>query len=709
MNIFNNFKNLNLSPGQETALTQLEAFLDSPTQVFVLKGYAGTGKTTLINGLVSYLKDSNKQVDVMAPTGRAAKVLRDNVGIGRTIHSSIYNFSDMENMNAESEEDADHSVRYIFPISLDNTNEKVIIVDEASMISAIESKQELFDFGTSILLDDLLSYTFSNNKNNQLIFVGDPAQLPPVTDNSSKALDIDYLTSLGYICQSTTLTEVRRQVDNAILENATKIRDLLGQNIRNSLKFKYDPDSFVKLSAIDVVDTYLNYFPNPDIGDGVIISYSNTQCLRYNQAIRHQLYQNPSKVSPGDLLLINSNNYHTYAVELFNGDIAKVVDVNDTPIRQSAPVWYYAHGKKEQKNVHLDFRKVVIKVPNYDGEISCYIIDSMLGSEMRDLSTEEMKALYINFVMRFNEKQVKRRSQGLRVHKVGSQEFKTALREDPFYNALRVKFGYAITCHKAQGGEWDTVFVDYYGRVGLSESHLRWCYTATTRGANLLYAIHPPNISPLGSMQFSNISAVNRLGTDAFDYGGVAISPFHTEYQHRGKSYKYWALKKRMDKTTYSIKKVESFGEFLERYTIDLGEDKEVQVQASHNGAGIFINTFKLVTPQATEHLNDLQSIMNEESGLEVSLNYTTEESSLEVLFNQMQLACGEVGATITNVVEEKDKYFVKYYLITDSYSSIQFYFNKSFVLSRAMPQSINGIEDEKLQGLILKLKSYAK
>ena len=173
MKIFNHFQHINLTINQRIALEELHAFIENDNQIFILQGYAGSGKTTLLKAFVEYLKSLQKQYQLMAPTGRAAKILRDKTGTGRTIHSAIYNLKNLEAVNSDSDEVADHSLKYIFPIDLNNSDESILIVDEASMISSKESKNELFDFGTNILLDDLLTYTFSSNKNNKIIFVGD--------------------------------------------------------------------------------------------------------------------------------------------------------------------------------------------------------------------------------------------------------------------------------------------------------------------------------------------------------------------------------------------------------------------------------------------------------------------------------------------------------------------------------------------------------
>lgn len=328
MSIFDHFKHLNLSPGQKTALTKLEAFLDSPVQLFMLKGYAGSGKTTILKGLVEYLKGKNKTFSLMAPTGRAAKILREKTGHGTTIHKAIYNFEKLLSVNKESEDDAEHSFHYFFPINEMNADEHIIIVDESSMISGKESKHELFTFGTNVLLDDLLTFSRIKTTNCKIIFVGDPAQLPPVTDSESLALKKSYFDGLGISVEETEITEVLRQGDNLILANAKRLRELLKQNNRTELHFEFDKNTFINTTAYEIIETYADLFPKPEIGDGIIISFSNAQCYHYNMALREKIFPAQRDIVAGDLVLINNNNYHTYGVELFNGDIAKVTSVH---------------------------------------------------------------------------------------------------------------------------------------------------------------------------------------------------------------------------------------------------------------------------------------------------------------------------------------------------------------------------------------------
>lgn len=708
MKILNHFQHLTLTNDQRFALEKLSAFLESDDRVFILQGYAGSGKTTLLKGVVEYLNTIKKPCELMAPTGRAAKILRDKTSKGKTIHSTIYNLENLKAINAESEEIADHSVKYIFPIDLNNKTERILIVDEASMVSSKKSQHELFEFGTNILLDDLLTYCFSTNKNNKIIFVGDPAQLAPVGDNNSWALDLEYFINLGYSGQKVELTEVKRQENNLILDNATEIRSVLNSNPRNELKLKYDNKTFIDVDNLNVIDQYVDLYPNPEIGDGVVISFSNSQCYHYNYGIRQALYPNHRDILPGDLILINNNNYHSYPTELYNGDIAKVINRSEVVETLSAPVWTVKDGKQERVTISLDFRKLKIRVPQYDGEIDCYIIETLLNSIDRELTLDMTKALYINFVMRFNEEQERREKAGLKKYKVGSEEFKMALKADPYFNALRVKYGYAITCHKAQGGEWDKVFVDYSGRIGLFNDALRWSYTATTRAVKTLYAINPPHFSRFSKLTFSSVTSVSNIPKDALSLSNINTSPFHKPENHKGKSLKYWEIKEKLEDDVFEIVNVES-REFLERYTIKDHNNQHYTIQASHKGSGHFIDTFKVQNASGTALEERLEDIFNENRGGTFHVNYAPSLDHLEVLHSIMREACEELDITITNIVEQVDKYFVIYYLRTDSICSyIQFYFKKNGAYSTAMPKTFQSDNDLKLNLLIENLKSYA-
>ncbi|MBO1884361.1 AAA family ATPase [Capnocytophaga sp. Marseille-Q4570] len=687
--IFDHFQNLTLTNDQHNALEKITEFLNSDAKIFILKGYAGSGKTTLLKGLVRYLNEEKKRCQVMAPTGRAAKILRKKVGQGATIHKSIYALEDIIL--------GEDNCYFLAPLrSLMGEEGYIFIIDEASMVSNMENKNENLKFGTDILLEDLITYTRVREANNKVIFVGDPAQLPPVGEAISQALNPTFFENMGLKPIQAEMTKVVRQDNNLILENATKIRALLAQEKRTELRFDYD-HTFVKLGIEEIADKYVNMYPIPHLSQSVIIAQSNTQCLHYNQNIRSKIFPNSPNVVPGDILLINQNNYNKQ-VELFNGDMVKVLEVEDKlTVRSNIPV--FEEGIK--KTITLAFRKVKVIPEESDIIIECYIIDTLLNSKERALTPIELKALYIDFKIRFTEKY-------RNLYKVGSREFKELLKTDPFFNALRVKYGYAITCHKAQGGEWDTVFVDYSGRVGLNNDALRWSYTATTRAVNKCYAANAPHITCFSSFQIGQIGAVAKMPKETISIENIPLSPFHTEGQHRAKSLKYWEIVANLETTPYKVERVESKGDYQERYIISNGGEIDA-FDVFHTGAGVF-KDFKPLHCNATAWQVEVLILLNKpNTDITFDIDYAPSTPLFEKLYRLMQSACEDAEVTITNIEERSKDYYVLYYLKTDNGKGayIQFYFNNKEQLTRAIPKSMNGVNDQKLQLLIQKLKEY--
>lgn len=700
MNIFNHFQNLNLTGDQKQALEKIESFMQSDSKVFILKGYAGSGKTTLINGIVEFLKSEKQNFQLMAPTGRAAKVLRDKTKTGFTIHKCIYNFDKLETIKDESEDVAEQSYKYIFPVKTEINTHRLAIVDETSMISDVKTEHELFRFGSGRLLKDLLEFMQLHLAGNKILFVGDPAQLPPVSDRNSLALDEFYFRDKGIKCEGFEMKEVARQAaDSLVLKNSMMIRQLLEKDQRSEFILETDGEQCVKIAPQEAHNHYVSNFPLPEVGNGVIISFSNRQCLSYNQMIRERLFPENPQITGGDIVLINNNNYHTYDTELFNGDMAKVIWVSEQTISQTAPVMVDGISKTK-KNITLKFRDIKIRLPHFDQDISCKIIDSLLNNNERDLTVHEMKALYINFVMRFEDGQKLRASRGLEKHKQGSSEFKEQLKSDPYFNALRIKYGYAITCHKSQGGEWEKAYVDFYGRVGLSDAHLRWCYTAITRASKNLYAINPPMITSLSKLKFDGIGKIGKIPANALQYKNVPATPYHSNNVHPAKRLKYFEIVEKTESSAYTLERVES-REYQEMYFFS-HDGSEFRLDNGHNAAGLF-REFKAVPP-STEASN-LIELLNQPFTQEYLVEYAPGEGFLETLWNSVQSACSELGISITNIDEQIDRYNVTYFFKTSGkVSYIQFYFKSGGRFSTAMPKSDLGADDILLNQLIQKL-----
>ncbi|WP_392447441.1 ATP-dependent RecD-like DNA helicase [Capnocytophaga canis] len=675
-----------LTQEQQEIINTLFSFLEKENEhIFIVKGAAGSGKTTLIKYLIDKLKENQKLFKVMAPTGRASKVLRDKGINASTIHRGIYNFEDIIIKEVKNPDDSKKSYHYVYPLHFPNEDGEIVIIDEASMVSDIETKHELFTFGSGKLLSDVIQYANFSNRYSKLIFVGDNAQLPPVTDNESKALSVEYFQSEHKLnVQEAELTTIHRQlVDSTILQNANEIRNLLKKpkEQRNTFELLIK-NEVEEISNIDLTSHFTDKFPEPKIGNGVIVCYSNQGAYQYNQSIREKIFPNSPNVSIGDILMVINNNYNQ---GVFNGDMATVTEVSaDVEEIKNIPV--YEKGKK--RYVNFSFRNVKLKFPHLSEEVSCKIIDSLLNSPYRDLNVTEMKALYINFVMRFREKYPQ--------YKEGSQEFKEALKTDLYFNALRVKYGYAITCHKSQGGEWDSVYVDYSGRIGLYDDALRWCYTATTRAKKELFVINPPKINGFHRLEIRPITKIGKIGKEFYQNTHTFSTPFHTENAHIALRLKYQEVESKLRNTLFSIDRIVS-SNYLEKYFFKI-ENEIIQIDWYYDGAGIF----KTLQNRPYEIENQLIEILNAPFYHEFILNYSTENSLFKELYNRILTACSECEVQITNIVEHEANFHINYYLKTDAkFAYLQCYFTKDKGFTSVLPFSEQGSEDVELQKLV--------
>ncbi|MDI9357973.1 MAG: AAA family ATPase [Phycisphaerales bacterium] len=506
MSIFNHFNNFNLTADQKNALVRLETFLESPTQVFMLKGYAGSGKTTIIKGLLDYLRSINKNFDLMAPTGRAAKVIKDKTAYtAYTIHKSIYSYK--QTVETENNDSTDYHYTYIIQNNNSSVN-KIYIVDEASMISDAENHSNFFRFGTGKLLSDLITYTNiqTQNINAKIIFVGDPCQLPPVSDNSSKAFDADYLKKIFNLdSEEVEMKEVKRQT-GAILTTAAKIRKSMTAGYFNDFNLRSNGQDILHLSYKNFIDTWQKVEKSK-----IIIAYKNQTCVDLNLKIRERLFGKADlPVQKGDIVIMGGNNYKN---NVFNGEFAVVNEVGDITTRREI----HLKGKNNAvKVVPLTWRDVELVFLDSDSNnkiVKGKILENFLYGD-NQLKPEELQALYVDFLMQHESLKPK------------MSEFKPTLMNDEYFNCLLIKYGYAVTCHKAQGGEWDSVFTiwdhdpsetfncfnDKQQRAGkTNKGFYRWSYTAITRASKKLYALNPPFFNSYSAMTLIDQTTINSL------------------------------------------------------------------------------------------------------------------------------------------------------------------------------------------------------
>ena len=426
-------------------------------EIFVLKGYAGTGKTTVISTIVNNLAEINKKYVLLAPTGRAAKVIANYSNKPAfTIHKKIY-FPKKGSGGGVS-----------FTMQQNKHKNTIFIVDEASMVSDTNSDSKLYQNGS--LLDDLISYVYSGT-NCKMILLGDTAQLPPVNLDVSPALDTQALAAhYDKEIFSIELDEVMRQEENSgILFNATELRELLKDDFFTEFKFnvKHFKD-IVRLSdGYDIQDAIDSAYSNYSIEDTAFIVRSNKRANAYNQQIRTKILDKESELSTGDYLMVVKNNYFWLkdsdeAGFIANGDIIEVLEMFGI-----------------QEFYGFKFAKVKIRMVDYPNQkpFETVLLLDTITSESPSLTYEESNRLYQEVMLDYEDE----RTQYKKFIKV---------KENEYFNALQVKFSYAITCHKSQGGQWNTVFIEQpYLPDGINRDYIRWLYTAVTRAKDKLYLI----------------------------------------------------------------------------------------------------------------------------------------------------------------------------------------------------------------------------
>lgn len=633
---------MELTTQQNIVFEQIKAFLNSDASVFILRGYAGTGKTTMVKVIADYIEQS-RQLIMMAPTGRAARVLAMKTGhAAATIHKAIYTKAHVEPKKVKDV--AESEFKFVFPIiQSENGGNIVAIVDEASMVCSRKIEHELFMFGTDNLMEDLLTFV-RPNFGGKVIFVGDPAQLPPVGESVSNALRAEYFQEKGLKVIEAELTEVLRQKgDSVILKNAMMIRDLLKKEKRNQLVFEEQKDDVETVPSEQFLDKYLNYRKESGRHDSVIICYSNKSANRYNRDIRKAIYGEDVPLQENDILLITQNNYR---LGRMNGEFVPVISIGKRT-QQSAPVYAQIGGKKERIVITLNF--IQVTVPDGNGNpMLCMLLEDLLTSDKATISIDENRALYINFCMR---------NPGL---KQDTEAFAEALLNDEYYNAIRAKYGYAVTGHKCQGGEWGKVFVDYTGRTGLDDDSLRWAYTATTRAQKTLYVTNLPHITPFSKFRIEPIQKCKNIATECRILNEVPPTPFHNENVDNGVRAKYHCIAKNMEYTPYRIISVQS-RPYLEIYNIQTPDG--VDRYDLFYKAGDIFQPAKAISPN--QHTPLIEIMLNDERGMSYKFDYIPSDESHSKLLDLIRSACDTISVQITNVVEHAEDFSTIYYMRT--------------------------------------------
>ena len=468
-----------LTEMQREVVKRMADFVFHPKErsAFLLRGYAGTGKTSIMSAIVRVLHSLHRDVVLLAPTGRAAKVFSQYSGYpAYTIHKEIYR-------QRNRGDDESH-----FDLDQNKHKNAVFIVDESSMISSEDSL--IATFGTGNVLNDLITYVYSS-RGCSLVLVGDNAQLPPVGEEESPALSESVLQAMGIDVVSHQLTDVMRQAEQSgILTNATSLRQELDNSQRSNFNFQISIpkihfsgfSDIVSLPGIEMVETLETDYDRYGQEQVVVVTRSNKRAVEYNRGIRNIIFGREEGLAVGDVIMVVRNNY--YWLEQLAAEMQRDNDDDRLPTNfiANGDIAIVRHIGSHYSFYGLHFADITLQFPDYDDlEMDVRVVLEALTSEAPALTREQSDMLYRGVMDDYAEIRSKR-------------ERMRKLRLDPNYNALQIKYAYAVTCHKAQGGQWHNVYVDqgWLPPDGIDRSYVRWLYTAFTRATDRLYLVNWP-------------------------------------------------------------------------------------------------------------------------------------------------------------------------------------------------------------------------
>lgn len=715
------FAEYELTDGQTELVKELEGFLSgSDDKVFLLKGYAGTGKTFITKGLTEYFRSIGRNYVLAAPTGKASKVIATKTGSpAHTIHKTIYSFKDIGEYRDEGIAGTQTYKFYSKLAVNENSVDTVYIIDEASMVSDIYNEAEFFRFGSGFLMRDLLEFINldHNDHNKKIIFIGDDAQLPPVGMKSSPALDMQYLNEYYNLQpRSYELTEVVRQKsDSGVMHNSIMMRKALKNNVFNQLDFDIKHDDIEHIEYVDLIPSYLESCNNTINSESIVIAHSNADVAVFNRRIREHFFPQCDEVVSGDKVMAVTNS-DASGFFISNGDfglIRQVIGISETrdvPLKRRST----ETGEVEKFTITLQFRDVEVGFRDLDGTVYFFnakIIENLLYSDQPSLTSDENKALYVDFCIRHPELRPK------------STEFKETLRSDKYFNALRLKFGYAITCHKAQGSEWNHVFVKCKTHQSqLSADYFRWLYTAITRTVKNLYLLDEPHITIGGGIkvvippnvslsQDDNEKETNICGPtpasvdkkqDTHD-ASTSDKTFGIS-QKSGILYSiFGAVRQAIENTDINITDIDH-QQYQEAYYFNKG-DESARINLTYNSKNKITS---IVSPQLTVLASDIISLLHSLQGrVVVDITMSVKENQFEFdepfmlqFHERLVEACNKHDVHISNV--ESKHYFLRYtFAKDDDVGVLDIYYNGKKQFTKCTPQQNSTTSKDLMRNLI--------
>lgn len=464
------------TPEQAQALDVFVQFMtdSNPHAVMILRGSAGTGKTSLSGAIVRTLRAVRQKVMLLAPTGRAAKVFSLNSGMpAYTIHRRIYREKAFAGVDGQ------------FNLNDNLYTDTLFMVDEASMIANLGLGGTTF--GSGCLLDDLVHFVYQG-RNDRLLLIGDKAQLPPVGEEESPALSAAMLQGYGLSVYECDLNEVVRQSQQSgILFNATRIRQMITHDDITQLpKIRFSGFSDIReMPGAELIEALGDSYHQVGLDDTIVVTRSNKRANIFNQGIRNMVLDREEELESGDMLMIVKNNYYW-----MEEDRKKIKESEERKVQSNEIPAFLANGDrakvmKVSRRIDLygfHFATLLLKFPDYDNyELEATVLLDTLTSEAPALTHDQQEQLFHKIEEDYQDIPLK-------------ADRMKAIRQDPYFNALQVKFAYAVTCHKAQGGQWSHVYVDqgYMTDEMLTPDYIHWLYTAFTRATELLYLVNWP-------------------------------------------------------------------------------------------------------------------------------------------------------------------------------------------------------------------------
>lgn len=464
------------TPEQAQALDVFVQFMtdSNPHAVMILRGSAGTGKTSLSGAIVRTLRAVRQKVMLLAPTGRAAKVFSLNSGIpAYTIHRRIYREKAFAGVDGQ------------FNLNDNLYTDTLFMVDEASMIANLGLGGTTF--GSGCLLDDLIHFVYQG-RNDRLLLIGDKAQLPPVGEEESPALSAAMLQGYGLSVYECDLNEVVRQSQQSgILFNATRIRQMITHDDITQLpKIRFSGFSDIReMPGAELIEALGDSYHHVGLDDTIVVTRSNKRANIFNQGIRNMVLDREEELESGDMLMIVKNNYYWMEEER-----KKIKESEERKVQSNELPAFLANGDrakvmKVSRRIDLygfHFTTLLLKFPDYDNyELEATVLLDTLTSEAPALTHDQQEQLFRQIEEDYQDIPLK-------------ADRMKAIRQDPYFNALQVKFAYAVTCHKAQGGQWSHVYVDqgYMTDDMLTPDYIHWLYTAFTRATEMLYLVNWP-------------------------------------------------------------------------------------------------------------------------------------------------------------------------------------------------------------------------